>query len=110
MRHVHRVGDDHQPLDGEAGRLPVLQGLGAVRGVSAALVKRLPRRARSVVLRAAQVAAGVSLLLWLALGLPLLSAVGAATLTHFMVLALPVLAWRGLGRAVRKAGRSTRRR
>jgi uncharacterized membrane protein YphA (DoxX/SURF4 family) len=81
-----------------------------VSGVSELILRRLPRQGRKPVQVAARIAAAVSLLVWLALGLPLLSQIGAATLTYFAVLALPVLAWRGFVKATRKAGRRKRRR
>jgi hypothetical protein len=78
--------------------------------VSTLILKRLPRPARKPALRAARIAAVLSLLLWLALGLPLLSQIGAAALTYLAVLALPAIAWRGMRKAARKAGRRKRRR
>jgi hypothetical protein len=81
-----------------------------VSGASELILRRLPRKGRQPVQMAARITAAVSLLVWLALGLPVLSQIGAAALTYFAALALPALAWRGVIKTVRKAGRRKRRR
>ena len=74
------------------------------------ILKRLPRSARKPTLVAARVTAALSLLLWLAMGFPWLSQVGAAALVYVTVLALPALIWRRARKTVRKAALRKRRR
>ena len=50
----------------------------------------------------ARIAAAVSLLVWLAAGLPLLSQIGAAALVYVAALAVPSALWRGAVKVRRK--------
>lgn len=59
-------------------------------------------------MKAALVTSGCSLLVWLLVGLPLLSAIGAATLIYFFVLAVCGAASRYRSRALRAVLRRLR--
>ena len=69
--------------------------------MSAFILRRLPRPARRPVQTAARGAAVISLAVCPAVGLPLLSQIGAATLAYLAALAVPALTWRGTRRVAR---------
>jgi hypothetical protein len=77
--------------------------------VTGTLLKKMPAPTRTFSVHISRALAVLSVLLWWWLSLPILSAVGAATLTYWAVLGAFVVLWRTPAKSSKGKGRSRKR-